>query len=137
LNNREATEKIAKWAIELSMYDIIYKPRTKIKAQTLSDFVAKWTEIRTPPKEWELEYWSINFDGSLQLQGATQQVWENMTYRLTTRMAKLGFDSQKAVVNIYALMLLFTRRSSSSNWTSQQRTSSSNWTTRQWISSSN
>jgi ribonuclease HI len=29
----------------------------------------KWTEIQTPPKERELEYWTINFDGSLQLQG--------------------------------------------------------------------
>jgi hypothetical protein len=28
LNNREATGKITKWAIELSMYDIIYKRRT-------------------------------------------------------------------------------------------------------------
>jgi hypothetical protein len=41
LNNREAAEKIAKWAIELSMYDIIYKPRMAIKAQGLSDFVAE------------------------------------------------------------------------------------------------
>jgi hypothetical protein len=32
LNNREATSKNAKWAIELSMYDIVYKPRTAIKA---------------------------------------------------------------------------------------------------------
>jgi hypothetical protein len=40
LNNWEATSKIAKWSIELSMYDIIYKPRTAIKAQALSDFVA-------------------------------------------------------------------------------------------------
>jgi hypothetical protein len=40
---------------------------------------------------------------------ATQQVWENMTCRLTPRMTKLGFDLQEAVVNIYALMLLFTR----------------------------
>jgi hypothetical protein len=43
-------------AIELSMYDIVYKPRTVIKAQALSDFVAEWTEIQTPPKEKELEY---------------------------------------------------------------------------------
>jgi hypothetical protein len=56
LNNREATDKIAKWAIELSMYDIVYKPRIAIKAQALSDFVAEWTEIQTPPKEKELEY---------------------------------------------------------------------------------
>jgi hypothetical protein len=32
LNNREATGKIVKWAIELSMYDIVYKPQMAIKA---------------------------------------------------------------------------------------------------------
>jgi hypothetical protein len=55
LNNRDATGKITKWAIELSMYDIIYKPRTTIKAQALSNFVAEWIETQTPPKERELE----------------------------------------------------------------------------------
>jgi hypothetical protein len=70
LNNREATKKIAKWAIELCMYGIIYMPRTAFKAQALSDFVAEWTETQTPPKERELEYWTIHFDGSLQLQRA-------------------------------------------------------------------
>jgi hypothetical protein len=70
LNNRKATGKIVKWTIELSMYNIVYKSRTAIKAQALSDFVTEWTETQTPPKERELEYWTINFDGSLQLQGA-------------------------------------------------------------------
>jgi hypothetical protein len=70
LNNREATSTSAKWAIELSMHGIVYKPRTAIKAQALSDFVAEWIEIQTPPKERELEYWTINFDGSVQLRGA-------------------------------------------------------------------
>jgi hypothetical protein len=65
LNNREATRKSAKWAIELSMHDIIYKPRTTIKAQALSDFIAEWIETQAPPKERELDYWTINFDGSL------------------------------------------------------------------------
>jgi ribonuclease HI len=44
------------------MYGIIYQFRRVIRAQALSDFVAKWTEI-------EREYWSINFNGSLQHQG--------------------------------------------------------------------
>jgi hypothetical protein len=44
LKNGEAARKIAKWSIELSMYDIVYKPRIAIKAQALSDFVAEWTE---------------------------------------------------------------------------------------------
>jgi hypothetical protein len=39
-------------------------------AQALGDFVAKWIETQTPPKERELEYWTINFAGSLQLHGA-------------------------------------------------------------------
>jgi hypothetical protein len=67
LNNREATRKIAKWAIGLPMYDIVYKPRTTIKAQALSGFVVEWKETETLPRERELEYWTINFDGSLQL----------------------------------------------------------------------
>jgi hypothetical protein len=46
------------------MYDIVYKPRTTIKARALSDFMTEWTDIQTPPKEKELEYWTINFDGS-------------------------------------------------------------------------
>jgi ribonuclease HI len=32
--------------------------------------MAEWTEIQTPPKERELEYWTINFNGSVQLLGA-------------------------------------------------------------------
>jgi hypothetical protein len=48
LNNREVTRKIIEWAIELSIYDIVYKPRTAIKAQALSDFMAEWTETQTP-----------------------------------------------------------------------------------------
>jgi hypothetical protein len=56
LNNREATGKIAKWAIELSMHDIVCKPRTAIKAQALSDFIADWIDTQAPPKERELEY---------------------------------------------------------------------------------
>jgi hypothetical protein len=52
------------------MYDIVYKSRTTIMAQAVSDFVAEWIETQTPPpKERELEDWTINFDGSLQLQG--------------------------------------------------------------------
>jgi phosphopantothenoylcysteine synthetase/decarboxylase len=56
LNNNEVTEKIVKWTTELSMYDIVYNPKTTIKAQALRDFVAEWNETQTTPKERELEY---------------------------------------------------------------------------------
>jgi hypothetical protein len=80
LNNREATGKIAKWFIELSLYDIVYKPRTVIKAQDLSDFMAKWIETWTPPMERELEYWTINFNGFLQLQGVGAGILESFQH---------------------------------------------------------
>jgi hypothetical protein len=105
LNNREATGKIAKWAIELSMYDIVYKPRTTTKAQALSDFMAEWTETQTPPKERELEYWTINFDGSLQLQGAragilgTSPKGESFKYVL-----QIYFPASNNVVEYEALL---------------------------------
>jgi hypothetical protein len=88
LNNREATGKIAKWAIELSMYDIVSKPRTAIKAQTLSDIMVEWRETETPPKERKLEYWTINFDMSLPFQSigagilAMSPKWESFKYVL-------------------------------------------------------
>jgi hypothetical protein len=67
MNNKEANEKIAKWVIELSMYNIVYKPRIAIKAQALSDFIVEWIKTQTPLKERELEYWIINFDRSLKI----------------------------------------------------------------------
>ena len=48
INNRDATGRIAKWAIELLPFDIIYKPRRAIKSQVLADFIAEWTEAELP-----------------------------------------------------------------------------------------
>jgi hypothetical protein len=76
LNNKEATGKIAKWVIELCMYVIIYKPRTTIKAQALSDFVDEWIEIKTPPKEREL--WNIGLStlmGPYNFKVQEQEFW--------------------------------------------------------------
>ena len=48
INNRDATGRIAKWAIELLPFDITYKPWRAIKSQVLADFVAEWTEAKLP-----------------------------------------------------------------------------------------
>jgi hypothetical protein len=74
LNNREATRKIAKWAIELSVYDIVYKPRTSIKAQALSDFVAEWMETQTPPKKKKVVVLDHQLRRILTIQGAGEGI---------------------------------------------------------------
>jgi hypothetical protein len=47
----EAIGKITKWAIKLSLHYIVFKPRTTIRAQSLSDFFTEWTETHSPPPE--------------------------------------------------------------------------------------
>jgi hypothetical protein len=44
------TPSVAKWVIELGVYDTIFKPRMAIKAQVLSDFKPKWTKIHVLDK---------------------------------------------------------------------------------------
>src|SRR6187401_1893835 len=70
IQNREATGRVAKWAIELSPHELKYVPRTAIKSQALVDFINDWTELQTPEEKPDLTYWTIHFDGSKQLEGS-------------------------------------------------------------------
>ena len=53
--------RIVQWAIELSQFDIEYKPRIAIKAQALAYFITKFTLLGFDPKA---EYWAMYADGS-------------------------------------------------------------------------
>lgn len=44
IGNRDATGRVAKWAIELLPHDIKFHPRRAIKSQALANFVAEWME---------------------------------------------------------------------------------------------
>ena len=69
INNRDATGRIAKWAIELLPFDITYKPRRALKSQVLADFVAEWTEAELPKEYDTYSNWVMYFDGSKMLAG--------------------------------------------------------------------
>jgi len=63
LQKLDASERLLKWAVELSRYDLAFEPRRAIKAQALANFLA---EIMTPAKE-EDSYprpWNLYVDGS-------------------------------------------------------------------------
>ena len=72
INNRDAIGQIAKWAIELLPFDIIYKPRRAIKSQVLADFVAEWTEDELPKEYGAYSNWIMHFDDSKMLAGLGQ-----------------------------------------------------------------
>src|SRR4051812_3149243 len=70
IQNREATRRIAKWAIELGAYHIKYEPHKVIKSQALVDFINDWTEIQASLEKPVTKYGSMHFDGSRQFQGS-------------------------------------------------------------------
>ena len=45
VRNRDATDQISKWGLELMGHGIRYVPRTTIKSQALANFAAEWTKV--------------------------------------------------------------------------------------------
>ena len=58
---------MVQWAIELSQFDVEYRPRTVIKAQALVDFIAEFTTPEDVNRQEDL--WTIHTDGSSTQQG--------------------------------------------------------------------
>ena len=63
MSSPEAAGRIVLWAIELSEFDIQYRPRTVIKGQVMADFIAEYTQLEGKGAEG-LGQWSIHKDGS-------------------------------------------------------------------------
>ena len=65
IGNKDATGRVAKWAINLTAHGVEYDKRTAIKSQELADFLADWTETdHVPPPPDSDEHWLLHFDGS-------------------------------------------------------------------------
>ena len=67
LHKPKVSGRLMKWAIELSEFDIRYKPKTAIKGQVLADFIVEFTP--TEPAEAnqaedDLPMWKLSVDGA-------------------------------------------------------------------------
>ncbi|KAK1678841.1 hypothetical protein QYE76_039689 [Lolium multiflorum] len=62
--NKDASSRIAKWAIQLSPYVPVYERRDAIKSQALADFLVDWAEMQYKPPKPEKGYRKMHFDGS-------------------------------------------------------------------------
>ena len=77
LHKLEYLGRLIKWAIELSEFDIRYKPRTSVKWQVLADFIMEFTPSNTSMKPIEttqlvpdLPLWRLSVDGVANSQGS-------------------------------------------------------------------
>ena len=56
LRKPDLTGCLAKWSARISLYDIIYEPRTTIKSQVSANFVADFSPSLLAQVEEELKY---------------------------------------------------------------------------------
>ena len=73
LHKPEVFGRLMKWAIELSEFDIRYKPKTAIKGQVLADFVMEFAPIEpaeTTQAEDDFPMWKLSIDGASNAQGS-------------------------------------------------------------------
>ena len=73
LHKPETSGRLMKWAIELSEFDIWYKPKTAIKGQVLADFVMEFTSAE-PAKDaqtvTDLSVWKRSVDRASNAHGS-------------------------------------------------------------------
>ena len=71
MNNPKAAGRLALWAIELSEFDIYYRPQTTIKGQIVANFIVEFTHDEDRGAEEPLQ-WSIhtNESSNKQAEGA-------------------------------------------------------------------
>ena len=63
MSSPEATGRMALWAIELSEFDVQYRPRTAMKGQAVADFIAEYTQPEDEGAEGQ-KLWIIHTDES-------------------------------------------------------------------------
>ena len=73
LHRPETSRRLMKWAIELSEFDIRYKPKTAIKGQVLADFVVEFTSAEPAENAQiptDLPIWKLFVDAATNAQGS-------------------------------------------------------------------
>ncbi|KAG7567536.1 Ribonuclease H-like superfamily [Arabidopsis thaliana x Arabidopsis arenosa] len=104
LHGPSQSGRLAKWAIELSEYDIEYKSRTSAKAQVLADFLTELplddgTFIETDST------WKLHVDGSSSKQGSEIGIrLETPTKEIIEQSFRLMFPASNNEVKYEALL---------------------------------
>nr|GEY31162.1 putative ribonuclease H-like domain-containing protein [Tanacetum cinerariifolium] len=79
LNNTETSKKLAKYVIELEVYNITFIPRNAVKGQVLADFLSEAPEgekkelyfqmLEVPLEKYDTKSWTLFADGASSLKG--------------------------------------------------------------------
>ena len=103
MSNPDIVERLALWAIELSKFNIQYRPRTTIKRQVVADFIAGFTHDEDKGAE-ESHQWSIYTDGSSNRQARGADVVLSPEGDTVECMVRLNFPTTNNEAEYEALI---------------------------------
>lgn len=64
MNKLEAAGQLIQWAVELSDFDVRYRPREAIKVQALANFITEFTPAYNEQnKDKGVKEWIVHMDG--------------------------------------------------------------------------
>ena len=106
MNKPDAAGRLIQWAIELSEFDIEYRPRQAIKAQALVDFIAEFTVAEEEPSEEKSDKnWEVEIDGSsVKVAGGVGVVFKTPEGHLLKHSVRLQYPTTNNEAEYEALL---------------------------------
>ncbi|XP_022880896.1 uncharacterized protein LOC111398193 [Olea europaea var. sylvestris] len=108
LQNSDALERLLKWAVELSEFDLVFKARAAIKSQALADFVAEFAnlpEVDEITEQAKPPTWNLFVDGSAGDAGSgTGVVLISPEGHKLTLVVRFGFKATNNVAQYESLL---------------------------------
>ncbi|KAG7585759.1 Retrotransposon gag domain [Arabidopsis thaliana x Arabidopsis arenosa] len=104
LHSPNQSGRLAKWAVELSEYDIEYKSWVSMKAQVLADFLTELPVLGTPEQP-QNRTWKLYVDGSSSKQGSGVGIkLESPTSEILEQSFRLLFNASNNEAEYEALI---------------------------------
>nr|KYP41659.1 Retrovirus-related Pol polyprotein from transposon 17.6 [Cajanus cajan] len=101
LRKPELAGRMVSWSIELSQFDIRFKPRGPIKAQSLADFLNEFTSTVNP----DAHLWTLHVDGSSNQQGSGAGIiLEGPGHVVVEQSLRFGFKASNNQAEYEALL---------------------------------